>query len=123
MPHEPSTIVITGPPEPILVLVENPAPEVAAESGSQDSCTIVIEGSSEPVLVLVENPDPVVSTEIAVQGPPGPPGPKGDSGTQEITVNGFEIQIDAAAEGDVLSFSGSHWGNRRQETLTDGGNF
>lgn len=41
----------------------------------------------------------------------------------DLLIGGAPIVVDDLQTGDVLSFGGSEWANRRQQTLTDGGNF
>lgn len=62
-------------------------------------------------------------TQVAstIQGPQGPQGPQGNPGPNAI--GGYPITVASATNGDVLSFNGSAWYNRLQETLADGGNF
>jgi hypothetical protein len=80
-----------------------------------DPPAIVIVEPPGPLLVVVEPPGPVLVAEVAAQGPPGPPGP--------AEIGGFGIHLHDTSDGDLLSLQGSHWTNRRQDTLTDGGNF
>lgn len=75
----------------------------------------------EPEIIEVfENPQPTI-VEVIAAGPQGPVGPQGPAGTNEI--GGYGIAIDDVINGDVLGFNGAAWYNRRQETLSDGGNF
>lgn len=51
----------------------------------------------------------------------GPQGPKGDPGLS--TIGGYGFNFSGLTPGDLLSFSGSAWYNRDDESVTDGGNF
>mgnify|MGYP006921297475 CR=1 FL=1 len=69
----------------------------------------------EPEIIEVfENPQPTI-VEVIAAGPQGPAGPN--------EIGGYGIAIDDVINGDVLGFNGAAWYNRRQETLSDGGNF
>jgi hypothetical protein len=62
-------------------------------------------------------------TQVAytIAGPQGPAGPTGPAGPNAI--GGYPISISSATSGDMLSFDGSVWYNRAQESVSDGGNF
>lgn len=70
----------------------------------------------EPQTILV-----VQDPQTLVVSAPGPQGPQGEPG--ENVIGGYAVAVEDLANGDVLSFTGTAWSNRRQETLSDGGNF
>lgn len=80
-------------------------------------------------IVVNETPNQIVEviqpvTQIVEVVARGPQGPKGDSGNSDII--GYPVlQIGDIENGDVLSFGTNimAWYNRKQESLTDGGNF
>lgn len=81
--------------------------------------TLVVENQTDQVVVVVETQQTVV--EVSAQGPQGPQGLPGPSGSSLI--GGYGVGLSGEIAGDVLGFNGSSWYNRRQETLSDGGNF
>lgn len=72
------------------------------------------------IVEVFENPQPTI-IEVVAAGPQGPQGPQGPSGSADI--GGYEIAVADLINGDVLGFNGANWYNRRQESLSDGGNF
>ena len=75
--------------------------------------TIVITETPTQVVEVIQPVTQIV--EVVSQGPQGPAGPN--------TIGGYGFSIDGEIDGDVLGFNGASWYNRRQETLSDGGNF
>lgn len=92
----------------------------------------IIRDLAPEIIEVYENPQPTIVEVVAagpsgpqgiqgIQGPEGPQGPQGPSGSNDI--GGYGVSILNAINGDVLGFNGAAWYNRRQETLSDGGNF
>ena len=82
-----------------------------------DNVVEIIRDLAPEIVEVFENPQPTV-VEVLAAGPQGPSGPPGSS-----SIGGYGFAIDDAINGDVLGFNGAAWYNRRQETLSDGGNF
>lgn len=87
--------------------------------------TVVISGNGttleviSPASNVVEVIQPVTQVlEVAAVGPQGPAGLSGSS-----AIGGFEVVIAGAQNGDLLGFNGTNWYNRRDNDVTDGGNF
>ena len=68
-----------------------------------------------PQVVEVVNDSEPEIVEVVAAGPQGPSGPN--------SIAGYGFAIEDEIDGDVLGFNGTAWYNRRQETLSDGGNF
>lgn len=64
------------------------------------------------------NQTSVQKVAVVSAGPQGPQGPPGIS-----TIGGYGFNFSGLTAGDILSFSGSAWYNRDDESVTDGGNF
>ena len=77
----------------------------------------IIRDQPPEIVEVFQNPQPTLIQVVAA----GPQGPQGPSGSSDI--GGYGVSISDAINGDVLGFNGTVWYNRRQETLTDGGNF
>lgn len=77
----------------------------------------IIRDLAPEIVEVFQNPQPTV-VEVVAQGPQGPAGPSGNN-----DIGGYGFAINGIANGDVLGFNGAAWYNRRQETLSDGGNF
>jgi hypothetical protein len=77
----------------------------------------IIRDLAPQVVEVVSDPNPQVIEVVAAgpQGPAGTPGPN--------SIGGYGFAIEDEVNGDVLGFNGTAWYNRRQETLSDGGNF
>lgn len=77
----------------------------------------IIRDLAPQIVEVVSDPAPQV-VEVLAAGPQGPAGAPGPS-----SIGGYGFSIEDEINGDVLGFNGSVWYNRRQETLSDGGNF
>jgi hypothetical protein len=89
----------------------------ASVSGSPITASVTESGASVAV-----SPVAISATVLAGIGPQGPAGAGGDVGSS--TLAGLtDVQITAAAEGDVLRYNGSKWADYAEVNLTDGGNF
>jgi hypothetical protein len=89
----------------------------ASVSGSPITASVTESGASVAV-----SPVSVTANVLAGIGPQGPAGVGGDVGSS--TLAGLtDVQITAAAEGDVLRYNGSKWADHSELLLTDGGNF
>lgn len=77
----------------------------------------IIRDLAPEIVEVFQNPQPTV-VEVVSAGPQGPAGPAGNS-----DIGGYGFSIAGITNGDVLGFNGTVWYNRRQETLSDGGNF
>lgn len=62
-----------------------------------------------------------VSVSATVSGGVGPQGPQGNAGGSLSQLN--DVQIEAAASGDVLRYSDGKWRDYADAELLDGGNF
>jgi hypothetical protein len=83
----------------------------------------IIRDLTPQIVEVIQDLEPTV-IEVLARGPQGPQGPAGPSGSADI--GGYPVQMIGEAENnDVLSFGSDimAWYNRKQETLTDGGNF
>lgn len=80
-----------------------------------------------PEVVEVVNPPEPTVIEVELRGIQGVKGDKGDKGDPaELELGGYPISVvDTVQDNDVISFSSNLmlWYNKRQELLTDGGNF
>lgn len=78
------------------------------------------------VVEVVSSPEPTV-IEVELRGIQGVKGDKGDKGDPaDLTIGGYPVSaVDTVENNDVISFSSNLmlWYNKRQELLTDGGNF
>ena len=89
----------------------------ASVSGNPITASVTEDGASVAV-----SPVSISATVIAGIGPQGPSGGQGSVGSS--TLAGLsDVQITAAAEGDVLRYNGSKWADHSELLLTDGGNF
>jgi len=77
----------------------------------------IIRDLAPEIVEVYQNPQPTIVEIVSV----GPQGPQGPSGANDI--GGYGVTVSDAINGDVLGFNGAAWYNRRQETLSDGGNF
>jgi hypothetical protein len=59
----------------------------------------------------------------AVTGGIGPQGPSGETGGATALTELTDVQITAAADGDVLRYSTGKWRDYAESNLVDGGNF
>jgi len=71
------------------------------------------------------SPVAITANVLAGIGPQGPAGAAGAGGeVGSSTLAGLaDVQLTAAAEGDVLRYNGSKWADYAEIQLTDGGNF
>ena len=60
-----------------------------------------------------------VSGGVGPQGIQGPVGPAGSNTLANLT----DVQIDAAAAGDLLRYSNGKWRDYAEQNLIDGGNY
>ena len=92
----------------------------ASVSGSPITASVTESGASVAV-----SPVAISATVLAGIGPQGPAGSAGAGGAVgSSTLAGLtDVQITAAAEGDVLRYNGSKWADYAEIQLTDGGNF
>jgi hypothetical protein len=78
------------------------------------------------IIEVLSPPEPKI-IEVELRGIQGVKGEKGDKGDQaDLEIGGYPVSlVDEAENNDVISFSSNLmlWYNRRQELLTDGGNF
>lgn len=58
----------------------------------------------------------IVRNTVVVAGQLGP-------GSMNTLADLWDINIDAAEEGDILTKQGAYWTNTRRANVTDGGNF
>jgi hypothetical protein len=65
----------------------------------------------------------ISATVLAGIGPQGPAGAGGQTGSATSLAELADVQLTAAAEGDVLRYNGSKWADYAEINLTDGGNF
>jgi hypothetical protein len=65
----------------------------------------------------------ISATVLAGIGPQGPAGATGEGGSATSLATLSDVQITAAAEGDVLRYNGTKWADYAEIQLTDGGNF
>ncbi len=87
--------------------------------------------SSTPITASVTESGASVSVSAATIaanitggiGPQGPSGSTGETGGATTLAELTDVEITAAAEGDVLRFNGSKWADYAEINLTDGGNF
>ena len=77
----------------------------------------IIRDQPPELIEVFQNPQPTL-IEVVAAGPAGPAGPAGNN-----DIGGYGFSIEEITNGDVLGFNGAAWYNRRQETLSDGGNF
>lgn len=89
----------------------------------------IIRDLTPQIVEIIQDLQPTI-VEVAARGPQGPAGPAGSAGPEgpagpagPNTIGGYGFSIDGELDGDVLGFNGASWYNRRQETLSDGGNF
>lgn len=92
----------------------------------------IIRDLTPQIVEVIQDLQPTI-VEVAARGPQGPSGPAGAAGATgpagapgpagPNTIGGYGFSIDGEIDGDVLGFNGASWYNRRQETLSDGGNF
>jgi hypothetical protein len=82
------------------------------------------------IILNTDKVDPIVIGGTGPEGPQGPQGLQGLQGLQGIQglpgiafIGGYEVSLTNEGENDVLSFNGTTWINKKQETLADGGNF
>lgn len=78
----------------------------------EDNSTIVSVGTYGNVVVDIP------TSNIIMAGALGPQGPSGES-----TIAGSPILITDLQSNDLISYNGLNWINRRQEIVTEGGNF
>jgi hypothetical protein len=78
-----------------------------------DVVEIIVDNPPQ-IIEVVKDPEPQI-VEVIAAGPQGAVGPN--------SIGGYGFSIDDEIDGDVLGFDGSVWYNRRQESLSDGGNF
>lgn len=87
-----------------------------------ESNTNVVEVIQPPAVADAVSAPPPQIVEVVAIGPQGPQGPQGPAGLD--TIAGYPTTgVSSPIDGDVLGFNGSAWYNRKQETLSDGGNF
>lgn len=72
--------------------------------------------SPQIIEVYVSNIPAII--EVNVPGATGPQGPQGLS-----TIGGYGFSINNLTSGDLLRFTGSNWGNKNEDEITDGGNY
>jgi hypothetical protein len=90
----------------------------ASVSGSPITASVTESGASVAVA-----PVSISATVLAGIGPQGPSGSTGETGGASTLAELTDVQITAAAEGDVLRYNGSKWADHSELLLTDGGNF
>lgn len=89
----------------------------ASVSGNPITASVTEDGASVAV-----SPVAISATVLAGIGPQGPSGDQGSVGSS--TLAGLtDVQITAAAEGDVLRYNGSKWADHSEINLTDGGSY
>lgn len=89
----------------------------ASVSGNPITASVTEDGASVAV-----SPVAISATVLAGIGPQGPAGAGGEIGSS--TLAGLsDVQITAAAEGDVLRYNGTKWSDYSELLLTDGGHF
>jgi hypothetical protein len=69
------------------------------------------------------SPVAISATVLAGIGPQGPAGATGEGGGATSLATLSDVEITAAADGDVLRYNGSKWADYAEIQLTDGGNF
>ncbi len=92
----------------------------ASVSGSPITASVTESGASVAV-----SPVAISATVLAGIGPQGPAGATGEGGGATSLATLSDVQITAAADGDVLRYNGStsRWSDYAEVNLTDGGNF
>lgn len=92
-------------------VVETTIYDTVLETVVYDRIVITANPPAPDVVEVPVTPAPDV-VEVVARGPQGP-----------NQIAGVPFAINGLAEGDVLSYGSAAWRNRRQENLTDGGNF
>jgi hypothetical protein len=90
----------------------------ASVSGAPITASVTESGASVAV-----SPVSISATVLAGIGPQGPSGDTGETGGASTLAELTDVEITAAAEGDVLRYNGSKWADYAEINLTDGGNF
>ena len=92
----------------------------ASVSGSPITASVTESGASVAV-----SPVAITANVLAGIGPQGPAGAGGQTGGATSLAELADVQLTAAADGDVLRYNGStsRWSDYAEVNLTDGGNF
>lgn len=91
-------------------------PETVLQINNSNNVVQVTQNSTQQLTLTSTGNKQLVN--VVAAGPQGPQGPPGLA-----TIGGYGFNIAGLTAGDVLSFSGSAWYNRDDESVTDGGNF
>lgn len=86
------------------------------------SSPIAASVSGSTIAAAVSSSTVSVTTSGGI-GPQGPAGSTGDTGGASTLAELTDVQITAAAEGDVLRYNGSKWADHAEINLTDGGSY
>lgn len=94
----------------------------ATITGQQPITAIVTGGTVAASVPAGATVAATVSGGIGPQGPQGVPGQAGPAGSNTLSALA-DVQIDAAASGDLLRYSDGKWRDYHESLVTDGGNF
>lgn len=91
---------------------------ISATVTSQQPITATVSSSG----VIAAKVPATASVQATVSGGVGPQGPVGPAGSNTLAAL-TDVQIDAAAAGDVLRYANGKWRDYAEEQILDGGNW